>query len=188
MTVEITGIDKLTGSLSALGGSAMNKAMASALNKTTTTAKSEMSKAVRNVYNIKKKDLDPHIVVNKATKANHSVVITVKTKSIGLIHFNATASKARDKGQKRYFKTSAKVMKSERKKAYKGAFIANVNGSPQVFRRTTRKRLPIIKLTVITPTTMTHKEGLETFEKVFSEKMNDTFFHELDFFLSKEKK
>ncbi|MFA6691337.1 MAG: hypothetical protein WCR98_05075, partial [Saccharofermentanales bacterium] len=66
MTVEITGIEKLTGSLSALGGNAMQKAMASALNKTTTTAKSEMSKAVRNVYNIKKKDLDPHIVVNKA--------------------------------------------------------------------------------------------------------------------------
>ena len=134
-------------------GETFDKALSSALNKTIVTAKKEMSFAVREVYNIKKKDLDPKIKVSKASSKRTEAVIRIRSKPIGLIHFNASAAKAFDKGQKRYFKTSAKVLKKSRKKVYKGAFIgrAKSSNSWQVFRRRTNRRLPIIKISVISP-------------------------------------
>ena len=62
MTLEIKGLDDISKSLSNLVSDAvMGKALASAINKTTASAKTQMSKSVREVYNIKKKDLDPKI-------------------------------------------------------------------------------------------------------------------------------
>ena len=170
-------------------GNTLNKAISSAINKSVVTAKKEMSSAVRDVYNIKKKDLDPKITVKKSSINNTNAVITVRSKPIGLIHFNATASKAFDKGQKRYFKTSAKVMKKERKKVHKGAFIgkAKNSNSYQVFRRSSNKKLPIIKLSVITPTTMVKKEGKDDFIEVVERDFTKNFDHEFAFYLGKQK-
>jgi len=170
-------------------GTTLNKAISSAINKTIVTAKKEMSAGVRKVYNIKKKDLDSKITVKKASQSNTESIITIRSKPIGLIHFNATASKAFDKGQKRYFKTSAKVMKNSRKKVYKGAFIGRAKNSKsyQVFRRTTNKRLPIVKMSVYTPTTMVKKEGKDDFFRVMERDFNDKFNHELKFYIGKQK-
>ena len=167
----------------------LERAIASAINKTVVTAKKEMSAGVREVYNIKKRDLDPHITVRKAKASDTQSIITVKSKSIGLIHFNATATKAFDRGSKRYFKTSARVLKRNRKRVIKGAFIGKGKGSRswQVFRRTSSKRLPIRKLSVITPTTMTKKEGVDDFTRVIRKDFNKNFKHEFKYFMGKQK-
>ena len=167
----------------------LDKAISSALNKTVTTAKKEMSAAVREIYNIKKKDLDPKIKVKKSTVNSTESVITIRSRPIGLIHFNATASKAFDKGQKRYFKTSAKVLKKSRKKVYKGAFIgkAKDSNSWQVFIRRSNKRLPLIKKSVITPTSMVNKEGKDDFINVIKRDFEKNFDHEFAYYLGKQR-
>lgn len=169
--------------------STMNKAISSALNKTVVTAKKEMSQAVRAKYNVKKKDLDSKMKVTKSTVNNTQSVISIRSRPIGLIHFGATAAKAFDKGQKRYFKTSAKVLRNERKKVVNGAFIGRAKNSSswQVFRRTGDKRLPIVKMSVISPTSMIAKEGADDFEKVIVRDFKKNFDHELEFYLGKQK-
>ena len=167
----------------------LNKAISSALNKTVVTAKKEMSSGVREIYNLKKKDLDPKIHVKKASMNNTSSTITVRSSPIGMIHFNATATKAYLKGRKTYYKTSAKILKKERKKVYRGVFIgkAKNSNSSQVFRRSTKKRLPLKKMSVITPTSMVKMEGLDDFIKVIQRDFNKNFNHEFSHFLGKQK-
>ena len=167
----------------------LNKAIASSINKSVVTAKKELSIAVRAYYDIKKKDLDPKIKVNKATMNDTQSIITVRSKPIGLIHFGAKSLKAFDKGQKRYFKTSAKVLKQSGRKVYKGAFIAKAKDSNswQVFRRRTNKKLPLIKVSVITPTTMVEREGEKIFLETVDRRVKEIFFHELKYFTEKQK-
>lgn len=167
-----------------------DKALTRTLNDTAKTVKSEMSKVVRAYYNIKKQDLDPKMTITKATKGRDEAIIKVRSQPIGLIHFNATQSVAKVKGAKTYYKTSAKVLKQSRKGVVKGAFIgkAKTSGSLQVFRRTTDKQYPIIKLAVISPTSMVNKEGMDTADRVIKEKFNTTFDRHYKFYASKVKR
>ena len=167
----------------------LTKSLSTAMNKTVVTAKKEMSAATREYYNIKKKDLDPKINVKKATRGNTESIIRITSRPIGLIHFNATASKALDKGQKRYFKVSAKVLKKQRKKVVGGAFIGRgkQSNSYQVFRRTTSKRTPIRKLSVVTPTTMVERHGEEEFIKAIKRDFDKQFTIAFNYFMSKKK-
>ena len=148
-----------------------------------------MSDAVRAKYNVKQKDLYSKMKITKSTENNTQSVIFIRSKPIGLIHFGATASKAFDKGQKRYFKTKAKVLKSGDRKVVKGGFIGRAKNSNswQVFRRTGDKRLPIVKMSVISPTTMVAKEGADDFEKVIVRDFKKNFDHELEYYLGKQK-
>ena len=167
----------------------LNKSLSTALNKTVVTAKKEMSAATREYYNIKKRDLDSKIRVTKATRGNTESVLRITSRPIGLIHFNATASKAFDKGQKRYFKVAAKVLKREKKKKVGGAFIgrAKTSNSYQVFRRTSSKRTPIRKLSVVTPTTMVERHGDEEFFKVINRDFQKQFNIAYKYYMSKQK-
>lgn len=167
-----------------------DKALTSTLNDTAKTVKSEMSKVVRAYYNIKKQDLDPKMTITKASKGRDESIIKVRSQPIGLIHFNATQSVAKTKGAKTYYKTSAKVLKQSRKGVVKGAFIAKAktSGSLQVFRRTTDKQYPIIKISVISPTSMVNKEGMATADRVIKDKFNTTFDRHYKYYASKVKR
>ena len=167
-----------------------DKALVRTLNDTAKTVKSEISKVVRAYYNIKKKDLDPKMKISKATKGRDEAIIKVTSRPIGLIHFNATQSIAKRKGAKTYYKTSAKILKQSRKGVVKGAFIGKAKGSNslQVFRRTTDKQYPIIKLSVISPTSMVNKEGMDTADRVIKDKFNTTFERHYKFYASKAKR
>lgn len=184
MTIDID-----TSNFSLPTSNVLGKALASALNKTVVTAKKEMSSKTREYYNIKKRDLDSKIIVRKATRGNTESRITITSRPVGLIHFNATASKAFDKGQKRYFKTSAKVLKKGRKKVIKGAFIARAKNSNswQVFERTGNSRVPLRKRSVITPTSMVENRGDDAFYDVINRDFAKNFNHEFEYYLSKAK-
>lgn len=185
MTIEIDTSKLTLPTVDVLG-----KSLASALNKTVVTARKEMSQATRDYYNIKKRDLDKKIDVRKATKGNTESIINITSRPVGLIHFNATASKAFDKGQKRYFKTSAKVLKRGRKKVVNGAFIARAKNSNswQVFERTGKSQYPLRKRAVITPTSMVENKGDDAFYEVISRDFTKNFNHEFEFYMGKAKR
>ena len=167
----------------------IDKALVRTLNETVTTGKKEAVKAVRSVYNIKAADINSKIRIKRATQEWKNNYLYIKSQPIGLIHFGATASKAFDRGSKRYFKTKAKVLKTDRKKLVKGAFIGRgkTSGPWQVFRRTGSKRLPIRKLSVISPTSMFEKYGVKEIENVFKDVFADRFYKNLNFYMSKAK-
>lgn len=182
MTIDLD-TDKFT-----LNPTAFNKALTRSLNDIAKTSRSEMSKTVRAYYNIKKSDLDPKIKVTKATAGSDAAYLRVRSEPIGLIHFGATQSKARTKGAKVYYKTSAKVLKQGRKGVIKGAFIADIKGARNVFRRTTSKRLPIMKLSVVSPTTMVKRKGVDIVERVVKDKFPQVFDRHFKYYLSRSKK
>ena len=172
-----------------ISSKAFKAAIKRTLNETVVSGKTAMSREVVAYYNTKVSDVKKSITVKKATVNNQEVHLRVRSKPIGLIHFGATASKAFDKGSKRYFKTKAKVLRKDKKKVVKGAFIgkAKTSGSWQVFRRTTDKRLPIIKMAVISHTTMVERKGIDVFEKTVRESFNKVFMRNFNFFSDKYK-
>lgn len=180
VTIDTSGLN--------INPAAYTKALTRTLNDTAKTVKSEMSKVVRAYYNIKKQDLDPKMTITNARVGSDEAIIKVRSQPIGLIHFNATQSVAKTKGDKTYYKTSAKVLKQSRKGVVKGAFIAKAktSGSLQVFRRSTDKQYPIIKISVISPTSMVNKEGMATADRVIKEKFNTTFDRHYKYYASKK--
>ena len=129
---------------------AVLKATVKTLNTTATTVRKEISSDVREVYNIKKRDLDPYMRITKVTGTGDTAYIRVTSRPISLMRFNATASKAFDRGSKRYFKTSARILKKNRKAVVKDAFIGRAkNGKDMVFRRLTNKRLPVARILIM---------------------------------------
>lgn len=178
-----------TSKLKLPNGDALGKAISSAMNKTIVTAKKEMSTKTRDYYNIKKRDLDSKIKVKKATRGNMESILTITSSPIGLIHFGASSTTAFDKGSKRYFKTSAKVLKSGRKKVMKGTFIAKAktSNSWQVFERTGSSQYPLRKRSVITPTAMVDRHGDAAFFEVINRDFNKNFQHEFEYYMGKVK-
>ncbi|MEA1919138.1 MAG: phage tail protein [Campylobacterota bacterium] len=169
---------------------AYEKAIKTTLNKTATTIKSEMSKAVTQYYNIKATTIKSKMKITKASAGEEEMKLKIASRPIGLIHFGATKSIAKRKGNKIYYKTKAKVLKADRKKVIKGAFIAKAknSGALQVFRRSADKSLPIVKLGVLSPTKMIEKRAMDIPADVIDRDFNRKFMQNYNYFLSRERR
>jgi len=154
------------------------------LDRTVTTAVKEASMAVRSVYNIKASRLKSYITVRKATVEDLEARITLRSKPIPLIEFGGSKYIAKRKGRKVYYGASAKVLKKERKKRYKGAFIATMGSHTGIYRRKGRGRFPVRELTVISATTMFRKYGVDkiedVFERVFLERVMREYRYQIE--------
>jgi len=160
----------------------LKRVISSSINKTVVTAKKDMSASVRAVYAITKRDLDSKIIVDKSKISTVASKILISSKPISLMKFGAKALKAFDKGQKRYFKVTAKIKKNERRKVVGGAFIAKAGGNTHVFRRKGDKKFPIIKMNVISPTSMIEREGKDIFISTIKNKFYDNYRREYEYY------
>jgi len=183
MKLVIRGLDKLR---QAADPKAFRRAVPLALNRAAASGKTAASGAIRDIYNIKKKELDSYMkFTTKATVARPYVVFRIRSRPLGIIHFGATRVKTkvmRKYGRSRkkwtYYTVSAKILRNERKHAYPGMFIgtAQTSHSQQVFRRVGDRRLPVMNPAVISPTSMFDKYGRGPMEKTF----DDVFFKEFE--------
>ena len=160
-----------------------DKARRMALNTAVNRGKTAASRAVRDVYNITQNKFDGYMkITTHATGERPFVVLRVRSRPLGIIHFGASVSKKKVKtrrGKKvKRQRVSAKILKKKRKRVYPGMFVgtAQTSHSKQVFKRAGRSRLPIFKPAVISPTSMFNKYGREAMEKKFDE----VFFKEFD--------
>lgn len=146
-------LDGVRNRLNAIQRNLGDRAIVSALNKTATQAKTQMSTAIRQDYNISAALMRERLVIRKATRKG-SVTFTASLignpvtgggkRSMNLVHFlekNATAKAFKRGRDLRLDQLRFKVRKSGGKGVLPGAFIGNKGRT--VFIRTGKARLPI---------------------------------------------
>lgn len=116
------------------------KAEIRALNKTARSARSFVSKEIRQTYRIAKSDLDPNLFIEKASRRRLVASLVAAGRRLAIIKFRAKQTA-----------TGVNVeIRRGRRKAVKGAFIARMrSGHVGVMRRRGKKRLPIAELRTI---------------------------------------
>lgn len=157
---------------------AYKKAYVSALNKGAKSALVKVLRDLRENYNIKAKDLKQYArIKRRATIRNPSVTIAY-SQSIPLDRFPHKQDK---KGIK------AKV---RQQKIYKGTFFMKMKGSGKtsIFKRKGKERLPVFRKTGLNlGLLLTTDKELSKLEKIFYEKYEKVYQHELDWYLGKIK-
>jgi hypothetical protein len=84
--VKLMGFDTAIG---IWGDAPVRKAAASALRKVAASAVSTASSEIRNVYNIKKSDLDPRMTVDRVSEQNLAATIRISGQGVSLSYFGA---------------------------------------------------------------------------------------------------
>lgn len=158
--VEYKVSNTLTSGLNRMA-SEMPAALSAALNRTNTRTRTELTRSVRERYNIKKKDFESNVVEQKATRNSLIAGMTIKGKVISLINFAAKWRRGQAVG------ASAEIIRGQRK-TIPGAFIGSARNrqsgdvsSQQVFQRMGKSRLPIKKLVGVSAPSMVRSETIQ---------------------------
>jgi hypothetical protein len=176
----------------------VEKALMSAVNKTSAKAKTRVSKEIRSVWNIKAKDVNRHSKLLRARRgAYHKATLLYTGKKFGLINFSPSVLKSGV--------VKVKVLKTEgRQQAVheKGApgFIASFNKGRQIFARsggakrqakkgryagTKSRREPIVKLAASSVPEMIHRNTVAELRSEVSKEFPVIFDREYNFYRSK---
>jgi len=146
-----------------------SKELAAAINDTVKKTKTNISKEIRSVVNVKKAAIDKAISVKgKATAQSLRGAVSLRKEArIGLQHFGGRQNKSG---------VSYKISKQGGRKSIAGAFMGAKPGqlAPKlyggVFRRAGKTRLPIVKLYGVSPFGAYVKNDLDEAEVVFINK------------------
>lgn len=197
VTVKLEGYQE---AIEIWGQKPARKAAVSTLKKVVASARSTASDEIRNVYNVKKSDLDPRLVVQPPRADDLTAVITISGKGMSLSYFGArqfvvnkviTRTKAGLKTTTR--KRSAKFQGVEvevekgKRTQLRSAFMATMkSGHIGVLRRKGSKRLPITEKSVVSVVSMVLNAHVApaVLQKV-QESWDKVFPHELEYQLSK---
>lgn len=146
-----------------------------ALNRAASGIKTNASKKAREMYRIKAKDVNQTFTVKKASKAQLAAAVISKSGSMGLEKFKVNSSNPAARPKK--FK--AAVKKGGSLKEITRGFVANISGI-KVFRRTSKKRLPIDRLFgPPVPQMVNKKEVREFVEQQAAETYQKRLDHEI---------
>lgn len=142
-------------------------AASAALNRTIRSARTEISREIRTVYNIKAADVSNAIAIKQATKTDLTATLYVKGKSLALKLFSP-----------RQTGTGVSIeIKRGNRKTLRSTFLAIMpSGHQGVFERKTKKRLPIKELfTIGLPQMFSSKVMSEKLIAFFKEKFPPEF-------------
>ena len=181
------------------------KVMMRALNKTLTGVRTDASKELRNRVTLKKKDLDTHIQVNKASVADLRASVYFDAKGIPLINFQWTADPygifSREwKGSGKTFHSHAFIALVGTKKKHEGIFrrinVGAGTWQAAILSKYTKKwaklpkqyRFPIKQLwgpSVAALMAKTKRPLLPVVQKLAEDRLHNNMAHELDYMLSR---
>lgn len=181
--------------LDALHNDVANKAMASAMNKVTSQAKTAMSREIRSEFNLSSAKVNESLRVNRARSVRGSFELEAslesparRGRSFNLINFMekfVTLSQSRRRGKLGTLRQlHVRIKRGGAAVPLRTAFIGN-NGRT-VFVRTGKKRLPIKALQTIDVAGMfnTRRINAKVLEMI-NEKLPQIFANEARFFTSK---
>lgn len=203
--VELKGIDE---AMALFDPKRIQKAVASALNKTAAKAKTAAISAITDKYNIKKTHLgttatgNSRIKLQAASIGNQQAIISISGRPISLAYFGARQVVVSSKGQIRLTtRDKSRILKRKpgvmgvtveiikgKRTPLQGAFLAAVKAGDSgfhigVFQRHGRKRLPIFEKRMITVASMFGSKAVEdVIRKSVIENFDQIFSHELDYF------
>ena len=169
--VELIGYEEALG---VIDKQLVREAANSALDKVAKSGRTIASEEIRKIYNIKKRDLDPRIVIRSARFGNLIAEINVKGKGIGLAYFgarqfavNKIISQSKKHGKKETKRRSGSFMGvavqvTDHTTMLRSAFLAKVkSGHIGVVQRETSKRFPLIEKQVISLASMIQNAKVE---------------------------
>ncbi|KNF08552.1 prophage minor tail protein Z [Gottschalkia purinilytica] len=159
-------------------------ATASALNRTLTHTATKMDREVRNEYAIKSTDVKKTIRKYKASKSKLYARIESKGGTISLSKFPHSPKKY----NKRAKNVKVKVKQSGQKviNTQPKAFVQNINGATNIWRRKNRNRNSIIVLrTLSVPQMISNKKTMKKIKKAAHDKLKERVNHEIDWRLGK---
>lgn len=204
MRVDLKGYE---GAVGRFGEKPVQKAALRTLKRVTGSAVSTASSEIRQVYNVKKSDLDPRMKVQPPRFNNLVAVITIGGKGMSLSFFGAKqvtagaivtrskgqlSSKAQfvgpTRGRRKALQTgvTVQVLKGKGATPLKSAFMAKMkSGHIGVMRRLGKKRLPINEKQVISLASMIQNANVQpaVLGKV-QESWDKTFAQELNYQLN----
>lgn len=148
------------------------QAISSALNRALTNVASNISKEVRQDYNIKAADVKETLIKTKASRQNLNAIVRSRGNLIPLDRFKVSPKKPAPKR-----KAPIKVgVKKNGVKPISGAFVADISGV-KVFQRQGKQRLPINRLFGPSVPQMLKNEEIRN---VINEEGRETFYRRLD--------
>lgn len=164
LSLQITGLDQIKKQLSSLSGAQLNSALSMAINKTAAKGKTEIDRAVRERYDLRRDEVSNSVTLSGASSAKLEATISIfgsakkRGRSLNVIHFaekkvtiaeHRRRNKAGTANQLRF-----KFLKQGGLKTIaadptlkNGPFIGNKGRT--VFRRTGKDRLSIEPVQVI---------------------------------------
>lgn len=146
--------------------------IASALNRALTNVASNVSKEVRKEYVIKASEVKETLSKTRATKTSLEAIVRSRGNLIPLDRFKVSPKKVQPKR-----KTPIKIaVKKGGTKPTLKAFVADINGI-KVFKRETKKRLPILRLYGPSIPQMLKNEEIRT---KINEEGKEMFYRRLD--------
>ena len=161
---------------------AYEKAAVSALNKMGAMLRTVVSTELRTHYNIKKQDLDKYIRVVKATRGHYEISLMIANQQLPLILFDPIQTKEG---------VSVEEIKGKRI-TIKHLFIAprkigslmNI-GTDDVFKRRTKKRLPLIEATGPNIADLARSKRISAaIKKAYDEEFATLLSHEFSYYYS----
>jgi hypothetical protein len=161
-------------------------AAASALNRTVTYTKTQLSKEIRERYAIKAKDLNGNFKVRKANKYKLEASINSSGRPLTLpSHFNVTPRNVVP-GRRYIVRAKIKKRQAQAINTAPAAFIATLRGIKQVVRREGPNRYPIKVLrTLSIPQMASNDQVYDKVERLAKNKLDDRVIHEINWRLAR---
>lgn len=197
ITVKLEGLKE---AMESLDPKRVKQAARSALAKVAKSAVSTCSAEIRQVYNVKKSDLDPRINVTPPRADNLTAIITISGTSMSLSYFGArqlAGARVITRGKEgmktavrkrvaKFAGVEVSVQKGKRTQL-RQAFMARMkSGHIGVFRRMGKSRLPIMEKAVISIGSMAQAAKVQPIIlKKIGESWVKIFPHELEYQLGK---
>jgi hypothetical protein len=155
---------------------AVNRAAVRALNRTADQVRSAGAKSIAQELGLKQKTVRERLRVIRARRGDLRSVVVATGEQLGLIHFKA-----------RQVAAGVTVMLRGKRELKKGAFIATMPGGHRgVFRRRTRKRLPIREMWGPgIPFTMAEQHIFSALERLARKRWAVNFASDLRFYLGR---
>lgn len=163
-------------------------ATASALNRTLTYTATQTNRLVREEYSIKAKDVKKTIKKHKASKSNLYAYLESTGHTISLGRFPHKPRKYSKRGKP----VEVKIKKSSGYKKVNTnpkAFVQNMNGATNVFKRVGKKRLPVRVLrTLSVPQMISNPDRIKKIQEAAGKKLEERVQHEINWRLNKASK
>jgi len=165
LNIHIDGIDDV---IAALSPRQLNTIATRTLNRSARVAKTEGSRAIRETYNIKAKDINKAVSITAAHTGDNKVTLLVKGDRLPFKYFGARQTKrgvtfmikkSKGRGRLRHAFIGGWIPVRTRKRGYRMVYVGELLGG-HVYMRAGKKRLPIKKL-------MTHLSIPGLFQRYF---------------------
>ncbi len=182
--VDVKQLHTLKLEMRILGQEEVPKAISAAVNRTITSTAAQISRVVRETYQVKAGDIKSTIKQKKSNKSDLIGEIVSTGRLLTLYHHFKIAPRKRTK---RKYTVKATIKKGQQQ-SIPGAFLGSrrATGTPQVWMREGKSRYPIKVLRSLSvPQMISNEKNMDRIQAHAQKVLDERIEHELDFRIGK---